>query len=207
LKRIAVPLVALLLVRLSICAPAFAAGVPSLDSAVLTWTAPTTNTDGSALMDIIGFNVYHGTSPNSMMMAASLAASTTSFVDSGLTPSVWYWYVTAVNALGTESAPSAMVSKTIAVPAPSAASAAAAPRAPRASGASGVPSASVAPSASAATNASSATGISGDAVTPDVPGSAGDSDRAAEPRALSRWYSPDHPSLCRPRGMVWCFRP
>ncbi len=77
-----------------------------------------TNVDGSALAEFIGFNVYRGSSPTDMMMVVSLTATAHTYAESNLTTAVWYWYVTAVNGVGTESAPSAMVTKTVVAPVP-----------------------------------------------------------------------------------------
>ena len=81
--------------------------------AVVRWDAPTINTDGTRLTNLIGFNVYHGTSVTAMTLAASLSADSRSYVESDLYASDWYWYVTAVNANGVEGDPSAVVGKTI----------------------------------------------------------------------------------------------
>jgi hypothetical protein len=187
-------LASFLMAGISICASASAAGPAVADAAVLTWAAPTTNVDGSALADLIGFNVYHGTSPTAMMMAASLAATARSYAESNLTPAVWYWYVTAVNAVGTESAPSAMVTKTIAVPALPAVSATAAPPA-----VAGAALSTQAP----ATAAGSAYAPVSTADSNDAPGGVVEPRRSA--RWSARWSQGQHRTLCQPRGTVGCF--
>ena len=83
-------------------------------SAGLSWSPPTTNTDGSPLNDLAGYYVYVGTEPNSLarLIAISDPKTTTSTVKD-LTPGTWYFAVTAVNGGGSESARSKIVSKTI----------------------------------------------------------------------------------------------
>ena len=103
----------LLLVAIAAATPS-AAGTTGLAVAVVRWDAPTINTDGTPLNDLIGFNVYHGTSVTAMILVASLTADSRSYVESHLSASHWYWYVTAVNANGVEGDPSAIVGKTIA---------------------------------------------------------------------------------------------
>ena len=179
-------LISRLLAGFSVCAGALAAVPANTNSAVLTWAAPTTNVDGSALADLIGFNIYHGTSPTAMMMAASLAATASSYSESNLTPAVWYWYVTAVNAVGTESAPSPMVSQTVTAPTPTLA-----PTPPP-----------------AATPSSPASPAKPTTPAPPVAASPGGSAQppasTADPWQLTQ-FSPAHRGLCRPRGEVWCF--
>ena len=171
-------LVSILLAGLSVGANTPAANPAGVDGAVLTWAVPTTNVDGSALTDLIGFNVYHGSSPATMMMAVTLGATARTYADSNLTPTVWYWYVTAVNAVGTESSPSAIVSKTIVALAPPAATTPAPPPAP-------------AP-------------VAGASGSDDVPGSS--AALPAQPRGATRRSQSLQRTLCKPWGTVGCFR-
>ena len=91
-------------------------------TATLTWTNPTTNTDGSALT-LASVNVYRGTSATGpwsnigSVKAADPATYTDTTATDGATE---YYYVTAVGSDGNESAPSSIVSKAIpsAVPNP-----------------------------------------------------------------------------------------
>jgi hypothetical protein len=80
---------------------------------VLYWVAPRTNTDGTPLTDLAGYNVYKGTSPTTMLKQASVGPNAGIYIDSTVTSGLWYYYVTAVNSFGIESAPSAPVSKSI----------------------------------------------------------------------------------------------
>jgi hypothetical protein len=196
-------LAVLLLAGFAACASASAAGAAAADGAVLTWAAPTTNVDGSALTDLIGFNVYHGTSPANMMMAASLAATVRTYAESSLTPAVWYWYVTAVNAVGTESAPSAMVTKTLAAPAPPVTATTTAP--PPAATTTTPPPATTTPAPTVV--ASAADAMQAAVGKDDADDTAGNSATAtADARGRSRWSQGQQRTLCRPRGTVDCFR-
>jgi predicted phage tail protein len=88
-------------------APVVTATSPSTGTIMLSWVAPA---DGGSA--ITGYNVYRGTvsGGEGTVPYASLAASVTSFSDTGLTTGdTWYYTVTAVNAFG-ESAPSTEVS-------------------------------------------------------------------------------------------------
>lgn len=90
---------------------------PSPTSATLTWTLPTTNTDGSPYTDAKGFLIYGATS------AAGLATATprnhffptsTTTPYTGLTAGTWFFCIKAVNQLDQASVCSNTVSKTLA---------------------------------------------------------------------------------------------
>jgi hypothetical protein len=97
--------------------PAFSITVqntPTTGSALLSITAPTTNTDGSPLTDLAGFRVHYGNSPSSLTQTVELADPTvTSYTVSNLNSGTWYFGATAYASDGTESALSAVGSKTI----------------------------------------------------------------------------------------------
>jgi hypothetical protein len=97
--------------------PAFAIAVtppPATGTATLSWTAPTQNTDGSALTDLAGFRVYHGTSASALNDIYQLASpATTSYSFTQLASGTHYFAVAAYTASGVESALSAVGSKTI----------------------------------------------------------------------------------------------
>lgn len=83
-------------------------------SAALSWTVPTTNTDGTALTDLAGFTINYGTNSGSMNQTVTVAsAGTTDYTVQGLASGTWYFSVRAYTSVGTESAPSDVVSKTI----------------------------------------------------------------------------------------------
>jgi Fibronectin type III domain len=83
-------------------------------SATLSWTAPTTNSNGTALEDLAGFHVHYGMSASSMTQEADVpTAGAVSYTVSGLAAGVWYFAVSDYTTDGTESPLSAVVSKTI----------------------------------------------------------------------------------------------
>ncbi|HYM42986.1 MAG TPA: putative Ig domain-containing protein, partial [Steroidobacteraceae bacterium] len=83
-------------------------------SAALSWTAPTTNTDGSALTDLAGFIISYGTSATNLSQQVTVSgAAATSYTITGLASGTWYFTVTAYASDGTQSAPSNPVSDTI----------------------------------------------------------------------------------------------
>jgi hypothetical protein len=83
-------------------------------SATLSWTPPTTNTDGSALTNLAGYKVYWGTLHNNFANSIQINnPGLTTYVLEELTPATWYFAVTALNAQGVESTRSNIASKTI----------------------------------------------------------------------------------------------
>jgi hypothetical protein len=65
--------------------------------ATLSWTAPTQNTDGSALTDLAGFKIYAGTVQGGPYGDVSITISnptTTTFVVPGLAEGTTYFFVT-----------------------------------------------------------------------------------------------------------------
>jgi hypothetical protein len=87
---------------------------PPSGKATLSWDAPTQNTDSSALLDLAGYRVYHGTSPNALNDVVQVAgAAASSYVYEGLAAGTHYFAVSAYNSSGVESALSGVGSKTI----------------------------------------------------------------------------------------------
>jgi hypothetical protein len=83
-------------------------------SATISWTPPTTNTDGSPLTNLSGYRVYWGTTAGSYPNSETLPSpGLTSHVVTSLVPGTYFFVVTAVNSLGGESAFSEPASKTI----------------------------------------------------------------------------------------------
>ena len=82
-------------------------------SALVSWNPPTTNSDGSALTNLKGYNIYWGGAPDNYPNSTSLGVGVTSYVVEQLTPGTWYFVVTAVNAQGIESIFSNVASKTM----------------------------------------------------------------------------------------------
>jgi hypothetical protein len=86
----------------------------AVGSATLSWTPPTQNTDGSPLgVNLAGYKVYWGTSPESLSNSTQLTANVTSHLVDQLTPATWYFAMTAFNTQGIESTFSNVASKTI----------------------------------------------------------------------------------------------
>ncbi|MGA7539771.1 MAG: putative Ig domain-containing protein [Steroidobacteraceae bacterium] len=83
-------------------------------TATLTWTAPTTNTNGSALTDLAGYHIYYGTSPSALSSVVDIPnPGTTTYAISSLASGTWYFAVNAYTTSGTESALSNTGSKSI----------------------------------------------------------------------------------------------
>lgn len=80
----------------------------------VSWTPPTTTTDGSTLLNLAGYDIYYGTSPSALTNRVKITnIGVTNYVISGLKSGAWYFVVTSYTAQGTESVPSNVVSKTI----------------------------------------------------------------------------------------------
>lgn len=84
---------------------AFLSIVPEGDrNALLSWTPPTENTDGSPLVDLAGYRIYYGISPGSYSESVNIPnPGLTSFMVEGLGISEWYFVMTAYNTSGVES--------------------------------------------------------------------------------------------------------
>jgi len=83
-------------------------------SAILSWSAPTQYTDGSSLLDLAGYRVYHGTTANSLNDVVEVpGASATGYTWNQLAPGTHYFAVSAYTASGVESAMSPVGTKTI----------------------------------------------------------------------------------------------
>ena len=80
-------------------------------AATLTWTPPTTYTDGSVLT-VAGYHIYWGTTLNSYANSKTLTGpGFTSAVIDQLTPATYYFVITAFDSSGMESAYSNVASK------------------------------------------------------------------------------------------------
>lgn len=95
----------------SVRAQCFPAG-----TATLSWTPPTRYTDGSLLTQLAGYRVYYGVQqgyyPNSLTVGPSLAT----VVINRLPTARYYFVMTAVDSLGTESAYSNVASANVVSP-------------------------------------------------------------------------------------------
>jgi Putative Ig domain len=103
----------------SVSLPAFSITVSAPQTATtgeapLTWSAPTTNTDGTPISYLSGYDVYYGTSQTALTKSVQVAGpAMTSCVIGSLPAGTWYFAVTAYLADGTQSALSNVVSTTI----------------------------------------------------------------------------------------------
>lgn len=95
--------------------PAFTITVASATgSAVLTWTAPTLNTDGTSLTDLTGYKVYYGTSTAALTSSVSVASGATTTTIANLPMGKTYYFaIASVSASGGEGNKSNVASKTI----------------------------------------------------------------------------------------------
>lgn len=82
--------------------------------ATLSWTPPTTNTNGTSLNNLAGYRIYYGTSSTTLSKTITITnASVSTYVVEDLTAATWYFAVKAYNTAGVESAMSNKASKTI----------------------------------------------------------------------------------------------
>ncbi len=73
-------------------------------TASVSWVAPTTNEDGSDLLDLAGFKVLYGTSTDALTQTALVDDNTrTSYAAQSLAPGTWYFVVRAFNTKQVES--------------------------------------------------------------------------------------------------------
>ena len=87
----------------------------STGSAVVSWVAPTANTDGTPLTNLAGFRVYYGTSSTSLTQSTTLNnVAARSATISSLVPGTWYFKVRAFNTSQVESTDSNLASKIVA---------------------------------------------------------------------------------------------
>jgi hypothetical protein len=83
-------------------------------TATLHWSVPTQNTDDSALTNLAGFRVYHGTRPDSLAALTTVTnPATTSTVIRNLDSGTHYFAVSSLTNSGAESALSDVRSKVI----------------------------------------------------------------------------------------------
>ena len=91
-------------------------------TATLTWTPPTTFTDGTPLIpatDISSYKIYSGTSPGIYGTPAIVTGGTTTTYMMTIGTGTTYFALSVVGMNGLESVKSSEVSKTITAPAPS----------------------------------------------------------------------------------------
>lgn len=83
-------------------------------NATLTWEAPTSNTNGTALTNLSGYRIYYGANEGEMSETVQITnVGIQTYVIEDLQPGTWYFAVRALSSDGTESPLSDVVSKTI----------------------------------------------------------------------------------------------
>ncbi len=83
-------------------------------SATLSWMPPTSNNDGTTLVDLAGYRIYYGRDLNNLTQVVELDnPGLTRYMIENLTPDRWYFAMTSVNDDGVESPRTDAVSKTI----------------------------------------------------------------------------------------------
>jgi hypothetical protein len=83
-------------------------------SATLTWTPPTTRSDGTALSNLASYRVYYGTQSASLTTRIDLNnPGLSSYVVTNLSAGTWFFAVTAVDSTGAESDRSNVASTTV----------------------------------------------------------------------------------------------
>jgi len=96
--------------------PAFSLSVlqTATGSATVSWNAPTTNTNGSALTDLASYRVRYGRDSSTLDQSAPVNnPGLTTYTVENLSAGTWYFAVVAVNAAGVESDLSNLGMKTI----------------------------------------------------------------------------------------------
>ena len=80
----------------------------------LSWTAPTQNTDGSALTNLAGYRVYYGNNATNLSQQIAIASpATTTAAIENLAPGTWYFAMADYNSAGVESARTATVTQVV----------------------------------------------------------------------------------------------
>ncbi len=78
--------------------------VVAMGSVTLSWTPPAENTDGSALIDLAGYNIYWGMTPGSYPNSVRIDnGSVSTYVVENLVPGTYEFVATSFNSAGVES--------------------------------------------------------------------------------------------------------
>jgi hypothetical protein len=84
--------------------PSSPAPLPQPRAATIEWTVPTTQTNGAALSDLVGYRIHYGKSVRSLDNTIEIRhPSVSSYVIEGLTPGTYYFAVTAFTSRDYES--------------------------------------------------------------------------------------------------------
>jgi hypothetical protein len=83
-------------------------------TATLSWEAPTSNTNGTPLLDLAGYRIYYGSSAKDLSHSVHIGTiGLQTYVIENLEPGTWYFAVMALASNGAESTLSNVVVKTI----------------------------------------------------------------------------------------------
>jgi putative Ig domain-containing protein len=96
--------------------PAFSVAVTETASgtATLSWTAPSENTNGTALTNLAGYWINYGTSADNLSEKVKVDnPGIVTYVVSNLSAGTWYFSITAYSAANVQSAPSSVASYTV----------------------------------------------------------------------------------------------
>jgi hypothetical protein len=87
---------------------------PPATTAMVMWTPPVTNVDGSPLVDLAGYRIYYGRSRDNLATTIEIPnPGLTTYAVEDLSAGTWYFALTAYSAQDAESARSPVTSKTI----------------------------------------------------------------------------------------------
>ncbi len=79
----------------------------------LSWEAPTQNTDGTPLLDLRGYRIYYGTTPQVRNTIDVDNPGLTTYVIDNLSAGTYYFAVTSYNSAGVDSSHSPEISTTV----------------------------------------------------------------------------------------------
>lgn len=85
--------------------------IASTGKALLSWMPPLMNVDGSTLTNLAGYRIYYGSSASTLTNSVKVSLGFTSHMVENLTVGTWYFAISSINALGVESARSAVITK------------------------------------------------------------------------------------------------
>lgn len=101
-------------VKTSLAAFAINVTATSAGAATLSWVAPTSNIDGSALTNLSGYRIYYGTSSGALTQTIQVNnASVSTYVVENLSPATYYFAVKAITSAGAESGLSNIASRAV----------------------------------------------------------------------------------------------
>ena len=84
-------------------------------SVTVSWMPPTTNSDGTPITNLAGYQIIYGPSPSTLAKAVNVnSAGLTTYVIDNLTPGTWYFAIKSINNDGVDSSESPVVAITIA---------------------------------------------------------------------------------------------